>query len=191
MIKTRFVAASLALLIGATLVGANDAAAQKVATNYDTSVDFTKYKTYKWVTIQGATYPNQLMDMQIKQAIDSTLKGFGMVMKDSGDVDVYVAYQISVQQSTQYNTFGTGGGGMYGGGWGWGGMGGGMSTTTPQTINTGTLVVDLYDPALKQLVWQSTATKQMNPSSDAAKNQENLQKAVNKMFKNYPPEAKK
>jgi hypothetical protein len=65
-----------------------------------------------------------------------------------------------------------------------------MSTTTPQTINTGTLVVDLYDPAMKQLIWQSTATKQMNPSSDAAKNQANLQKAVDKMFKKYPPEAK-
>ena len=182
MIKIRLVAASLALVLGATLVGANDAAAQKVATNYDTKVDFTQYKTYKWVTIEGATYPNQLQDMQIKQAVDSALKGFGMVMKDSGDVNVYVAYQVAVNQSTQYNTFGTGGG--YGGGWGWGG---GMSTTTPQTINTGTLVIDLYDPALKQLVWQATATKQLNPSSDASKNQANLQKAVNKMFQDYPP----
>jgi len=188
MLKTRFVAASLALAFGAILVGANDAAAQKVATNYDTKVDFTQYKTYKWVDITGAKYPNQLTDMQIRQAIDSVLSMKGMVKKDSGDVNAYVAYQISVQQSTQYNTFGTGPG--MAGGWGWGGMGGGMSTTTPQTINTGTLVVDLYDPGMKQLVWQSTATKQMNPSSDAAKNQANLQKAVDKMFKDYPPEAK-
>ncbi len=188
MTKTRLIAASLALAVGAMLVGANDAAAQKVATNYDTSVDFMKYKTYKWVTIEGAAYPNQLQDMQIKQAIDSALKGFGMVRQDSGDVSVYVAYQVSVNQSTQYNTYGTGGVGMGGGGWGWGG---GMSTTTPQTINTGTLVVDLYDPAMKQLVWQSTATKQLNPSSDAAKNQANLQKAVNKMFQKYPPGAAK
>jgi len=167
MLKTRLVAASLAVMLGATLLGANDAAAQKVATNYDTKVDFTQYKTYN------------------RQAIDSTLSTKGMTKADGDNANVYVAYQISVQQSTQYNTFGTGPG--MAGGWGWGG---GMSTTTPQTINTGTLVVDLYDPAMKQLVWQSTATKQMNPSSDAAKNQANLQKAVNKMFKNYPPEAK-
>lgn len=188
MIKTRLVAASLALVFAAGFVGANDAAAQKVATNYDTKVTFTNYKTYKWVDITGATYPNQLTDMQIRQAIDSTLATKGMVKQDSGEVSVYVAYQISVQQSTQYNTYGTGGVGMGAGAWGWGG---GMSTTTPQTINTGTLVVDLYDPAMKQLVWQATASKQMNPSSDAAKNQANLQKAVNKMFKNYPPGAAK
>ena len=185
MLKTRLVAASLALAVGAMFVGANDAAAQKVATNYDTKVDFTQYKTYKWVNITGATYPNQLTDMQIRQAIDSVLATKGMTKADGDDANVYVAYQVSVQQSTQYNTFGTGPG--MAGGWGWGG---GMSTTTPQTINTGTLVVDLYDPAMKQLVWQSTATKQMNPSSDAAKNQANLQKAVDKMFKDYPPEAK-
>lgn len=187
MLKTRLVAASLAVMLGAMLLGANDAAAQKVATNYDTKVDFTQYKTYKWVDITGATYPNQLVDTQIRQAIDSTLAMKGMTKADGDDANVYVAYQISVQQSTQYNTYGTGGVGMGAGAWGWGG---GMSTTTPQTINTGTLVVDLYDPAMKQLVWQSTATKQMNPSSDAAKNQANLQKAVDKMFKNYPPEAK-
>ena len=189
MLKTRLVAASLAVMLGAMLVGANDAAAQKVATNYDTKVDFTQYKTYKWVDITGAKYPNQLMDMQIRQAIDSVLATKGMTKADGNDANVYVAYQISVQQSTQYNTFGTGPG--MAGGWGWGGMGGGMSTTTPQTINTGTLVVDLYDPALKQLIWQSTASKQMNPSSNAEKNQANLQKAVDKMFKNFPPGAKK
>jgi hypothetical protein len=192
MTKTRLVAASLAIAFGAMLVGANDAAAQKVATNFDTKVDFTQYKTYKWVTIEGAKYPNQLTDMQIRQAIDSVLKGDGMVKVDSGDASVYVAYQLSVTQATQYNSFSTGGGGvMGGGGWGWGGGGMGMTTTTPQTIQNGTLVVDLYDPALKQLVWQATASKQMNPSSDAAKNQANLQKAVDKMFKNYPPGAAK
>lgn len=182
MKQTRIIAARLALVLGAMLLSANQLAAQKVATNYDTKVDFTKYKTYKWVPIEGVTYPNQLMDAQIKQAIDSTLTTKGMVRQDSGEVSVYLAYQLSVSQSTQYNSFGTGGG------WGWSA---GMTTTTPETINTGTLVVDLYDPALKQLVWQSSGTKQMNPSSDATKNQQNLLKAVTKMFKDYPPGAAK
>ena len=44
------------------------------------------------------------------------------------------------------------------------------------TIQNGTLVIDLYDPAMQQLVWQSTATKQLNPSSNAQKNQANLLK---------------
>lgn len=188
MQTSRIITARLALVFGALLASAGAAAAQDVATNYDTSVDFSKYKTYHWVDIQGATYPNQLTDLMIRNAIDSTLKMKGLVRQDSaGDnVSLFVGYQLTTQQTKQLNTFGTGGG-AWGYGGGWGGMGGGMSTTTVQNLTEGTLAVDLYDPAMKQLVWQSTATKTLNPSSNAQKNQQNMQKAANKMFKNYPP----
>jgi len=62
-----------------------------------------------------------------------------------------------------------------------------MSTTTVSNITDGTLAVDLYDPAMQQLVWQGTASETINPSSNAQKNQANTLKAVEKMFKNYPP----
>ncbi|HQR18782.1 MAG TPA: DUF4136 domain-containing protein, partial [Gemmatimonadales bacterium] len=64
-----------------------------------------------------------------------------------------------------------------------------MGSVTSETIEIGTLAVDMYDPAKQQLIWQATATKQLNPSSNAQKNQANLQKAVNKMFEKYPPGA--
>jgi hypothetical protein len=123
----------------------------------------------------------------IRKAVDSTLKMKGLVRQDSaGDnVSLFVGYQLTTTQQKQLNTYGTGGG-AWGYGGGWGGMGG-MSTTTVDTYTEGTLAVDLYDPAMKQLVWQSTGTKTLNPSSDAAKNQANVQKATDKMFKNYPP----
>jgi len=186
--KTTRIAATLALVLGATVLSAGAAFGQKVATNFDTKVNFSQYKTYHWVDIQGATYPNQLTDLMIRNAIDSTLKMKGLVRQDSGTVDLYVGYQLTTTQQTQLNTFGTGGGAWgYGGGWG----GGGMSTTTTQTLTEGTLAVDLYDPTMKQLVWQSTATKTLNPSSNAEKNQANIQKATNKMFQAYPPGAAK
>jgi len=175
-----------ALTLGATLVVTGSAAAQKVSTNYDQTVDFTAFKTYNWVDIQGASYPSSLVDAQIRAAVDSTLKAKGMTKVDSGG-QVYVAYQVTTQQQKQLNTFGTGGGG-FGGGWGWGG---GMSTTTTSTITDGTLAIDIYDPVKKQIIWQGTATKQLNPSSDAAKNQQNLQKAINKLLGSYPPGAQK
>lgn len=188
MTRTRTLATRLVLVLGAMVFAANYAAAQKVATNYDTSVDFTKYKTYKWVDITGATYPNQLTDLMIRNAIDSTLRMHGLTKVDNDPASLYVGYQLTTQQQKQLNTYGTGGAGWgYGGGWG----GGGMSTTTVQNLTEGTLAVDLYDPAMKQLVFQTTATKTLNPSSNAEKNQANMQKAANKMFQNYPPGAKK
>jgi hypothetical protein len=186
MIRTRLRAARLVLVLGALVVGANYAQAQQVATNYDTSIDFSKYKTYQWVNIDGATYPDQLTDLMIRNAVDSTLRMKGLVRQDSGSVSLFVGYQLATTQDKEWNAYGTGGG------YGWrGGAGMGMATATQSTVTTGTLAVDLYDPALKQLVWKSTATKQLNPSSDPAKNQKNMQNATNKMFKNFPPTPKK
>ena len=66
-------------------------------------------------------------------------------------------------------------------------MGGGMATATSSTIQTGTLAVDFYDPAQKQLIWRGSATKTLNPPKEPNKRQKNLDKAVAKLLKNFPP----
>jgi hypothetical protein len=92
-----------------------------------------------------------------------------------------VAYQASITEQKQWNAYGTGGGWR---------MGGGMATATSTTIQTGTLAVDFYDPAQKQLIWRGSATKTLNPPKDPDKRQKNLDKAVAKLLKNFPPPAK-
>ena len=74
-----------------------------------------------------------------------------------------------------------------GGGWRFGGM----ASATSSTIDNGTLVVDIYDVAKQQLVWNGSAAKTLNPSSNQQKNVQNLNKAIAKMMKDYPPPAKK
>jgi len=54
------------------------------------------------------------------------------------------------------------------------------------TINVGSLVLDMYDPTTKQLVWPGTATNKIDPSSNQEKNQKNLNKAMQKVLKYYP-----
>jgi hypothetical protein len=49
----------------------------------------------------------------------------------------------------------------------------------------------MYDPAAKQLVWRGTASKTIDPKAKPEKRQKNLQKAVAKLLKNYPPKQKK
>jgi len=66
-------------------------------------------------------------------------------------------------------------------------FGGGMATATSSTIDVGTIVVDMYDSKAKQLVWTGSATKTIDPSSNQEKNQKNLDKAMEKLLKNYPP----
>ena len=156
--------------------------AQDIKVNYVPGTSFSKYKTYKWVTISGAEQPNQIVDQQIKQAVDGQLATKGMTKTDSDDADMYVAYQVSITQQQQWNAYGTGGGWRFGGG---------MASATSSTIQIGTLAVDFYDPQPHQLIWQGQATKSLNPSKDPQKNQDRLNKAVAKLLKDFPPNAGK
>ena len=63
--------------------------------------------------------------------------------------------------------------------------------TSSETINMGTIVLDMYDTAAKKMVWTGRATKQLKPSNNPEKNIKNLKKAMAKLLKNYPPPIKK
>ena len=155
------------------------ALAQDVTTNSMPGTDFGKYHTYKWVTVDGAQYPNQILDAQIKASIDKQLATKGLTKTDSDNADLDLAYQTTVTQSKEWNAYGTGG-------VRWGG---GMGTATESVINTGTLVVDMYDPATKKLVWQGRATKTLDTNAKEDKRQKNLDKATAKLLKNFPPKS--
>jgi hypothetical protein len=153
--------------------------AQEVSTNAMPGVDFSKYHTYKWVTIEGATYPNQIVDTQIKQAIDSQLAAKGLTKTDGEKADLLIGYQTSISTEKQWNAYGTGG-------FRWGG---GMASAQQSTIATGTLVLDMYDPATKQLVWTGRASKTLDSSANQDKKQKNLDNAMKKLLKNFPPKS--
>ena len=75
--------------------------------------------------------------------------------------------------------------------WGWGGWGGwgGMqtTTTTSSTINIGTLDLDFYDVSTKKQVWRGEASKTLGSGKDPQKVEKNINKAMAKLFKKYPP----
>jgi len=77
--------------------------------------DFSKYHTYKWVPIEGASYPNQIVDGEIKLAVDSQLAAKGLTKTDGDKADLFVGYQIAVNQQKQWNAYGMGGGIRWGG----------------------------------------------------------------------------
>jgi hypothetical protein len=167
------------LLFCLALVFSAGCLAQDVTYNFMPGTDFSKYHSYKWVTIEGGAHPNQIMNQEIMQAIDSQLAAKGMTKTDSDKADLYVGYQVAVDQEKQWNAWGTGRG-----------FGGGMGSATSSTISNGTLVLDMYDPGSKQLVWTGRATKTLDPSSNQEKNMKNLNKAMAKLLKNYPPKQK-
>ena len=175
-------------ITGLVLVWCVAASAQDIKYNFLQGTDFSKFKTYKWVQIPNVQYPNSIMDDQIKRAIDSQLALKGLT-KTEDNPDLYVAYQVAVNQEKQWNSYSTGGD-MWGwGGWrGWGGMS--TTTTTSSTINIGTLNLDIYDVATKKQIWRGAASKTLGSGKDPKKVEKNLNKAMAKLLKKYPPPAK-
>jgi len=163
---------------------------QDVRYNYAHQDDFSKYKSYRWAQIKGAEQPDQITDQQIKTAFDEELAKKGLSKTDAESADLLIGYQVSLgteKQITMYDT-GWGYGPGWGGGW-YGGGGGGMTTGTTSTISVGQIDLDMYDPAIKSLVWRGTASKTLDTKAKPEKRMKNLRKAAAKMLKNYPPPA--
>ena len=49
----------------------------------------------------------------------------------------------------------------------------------------------MYSPSEKKLVWRGTASKTIDTRAKPEKQQKNLQKAMAKLLKNFPPPVKK
>jgi len=174
----------LFVLIGMMFLFAGKSSAQQVKTDYDRSADFGQYKTYSWEHVKT----KEPLDVdRIKNAVNAALAAKGWTQVDSsGDVSI-VAIEMTRNQQT-LNTFYNG----FGGGWGWrrfGGGGFGEATTTTETYKVGTLVVDLFDTKTKKLLWRGTSSDTL--SNNADKNIKNLDKGVEKMFKQFPPGSSK
>lgn len=166
--------------------------AQDVRYNFDRSTDFSKYKTYKWVQIKDATALNQLQDNQLKAAVDAELSKKGL-MKTDGDADLLIGYQAAIGQEKQFTAYTSGFGPGWGYGPGWGRYGGFESSTTTgqtSTIHVGAVGLDMYDAAKHDLVWRGEVSKTLDMKAKPDKQQSNLQKAIAKLLKNYPPRIK-
>jgi Domain of unknown function (DUF4136) len=128
----------------------------------------------------GAEDP--LIDQEIKRAIDEQLAHKGLTRVERNG-DLQVIYHVALRQEMSISLFGSG--------WpqrAYGGWPNGFVQGETSTIPIGTLVVDLYDPVRKQLIWRGGATKSIELKKDPDKNYKNLQKSLAKLFKNYPPQ---
>lgn len=182
--RTCFVWVVALLVVTGTLLG------QDVRYNFDKSTDFSKFRTYKWVSLKDAPKVNDLVDKQIKDAVDSQLATKGLSKVEGDDADLYIGYQVGVTSEKQFTSFDSGWGagpGWYRGGW-YGG--GGMTTGSTSTIYIGQLALDMNDRSNKELVWRGVVSKTIDTKAKPDKQAKNLNKAVAKLLKNYPPKSK-
>jgi len=139
--------------------------------NSDLHTNFERYKTYSWTKIETS---NSLWDARVKAAVDWELAAKGWTQVPSGG-DVLVAAHLTTQTETEtvYSGFG-------------GGRGGGRTTTKYlYTYKAGTLLVDMSDSNTRNMLWRGVSSDTL--AGDPEKNTKKLHKAVQKMFRQFPP----
>lgn len=172
---------SLKLLLPVALTSAFVLCAA-VHTDYDKKADFSKYHTYSWIGVQAG---NSLWQSRITSAVDSALAAKGWSKVESGGDATVSAFGRTTEQDT-LETYYTGFPGWgWRAGW-WGGMGG-MGTTTTQVIpeKIGNLTVDVFDSSSKQLIFRGVASEAVSDKPE--KDEKKMDKAVDDMFKKFPP----
>jgi len=175
-----------ALLACSMLLFAGIAAAQDVKIDFDKAFDFATVKTYS-IKI-GTTWGNDLSQRRVLAEFDEAIAAKGWKKVPEGQADVQVLLHGATQTKHDATTFYTGMGGGYGG-YRYGGMSTGSAQTVVNDYTVGTLVVDMFDVKSKSLIFRGTAEDEL--SDNPEKNAKKLEKASSKMFKNFPPSAKK
>ena len=148
--------------------------AQRITTEFDESVDFTKFKTFAirdgQLKSPSPALNSELTKKRVEADIERALTARGLT-KASGPSDLNVFYTLGSMRRVETETFPAG----------WRGRG----TRVARVPNTeGNLVIDLRDPTTRALVWRGVATEETpNPAKLAEKLDDMVKKAIAK----YPP----
>ena len=173
-------------IAGVHALASTAAVAQDRYTDNDHPANFAAIKTFQAKI--ATSWNNQISEKRVLDEITQALTEKGWKSVDANP-DALVLLHGATEKQKSLNTFYSGGG--YGGyGYrGWGGMGGmGTATTTTSEYIVGTLVVDIFDAKSKGLMYRGTATDELSDKPE--KNAKKLQKASDKMFKDFPPGSK-
>jgi hypothetical protein len=172
--RSRSAAAQTAVLLLSLLAGAA-AWGQKIDVQFDSSVDFSKYKTFTVrngsLNSRNPALNGELVQKQIEADIRKDLTARGLTEATNGAGDLNVFYHFGSQRKSELEAFPAG--------WrGWG------TRWARVPYAEGTLVIDLRDPGPHSLVWRGIASEE---KSDAADIRKKLDKMVEKAIDKYPP----
>jgi len=151
----------------------------RVTSDYETSTDFSKYKTFAFYK-KGIDKVDisDLDKRRILKAVENEMLAKGFTKSEKPDVLVNI-FTKSRQKVDIYND------NMYFGWHPWYyGPNYGMHISK---YTEGTLFIDLIDAKKKELAWQGIGSGALNTSGDAIKKEEKIKEFVAEIMAKYPP----
>ena len=176
--------------LGLVLVASIGCQSISVSTDWDTSHDFSQYKSYAWLpeppdqTAESARLHNALIDSRVREAVNSQLASKGYRYSSIEGADLLVTYYLGLESKidvdTIYSSYGYGYRGWYG------------APAGPQTVvrqyEEGSLLLDFLEPKSRALLWRGSASTRVGGNSNPEKSRKTINAAVEKILKKFPPE---
>lgn len=165
-----------------------------VDTDYDPAVDFSSYRTFKWIpradrTRQDTAEISPLFSKRLRYTVDRVLTAKGYRQASSGPADFLITFHVGLKDKVEVTDYGYGYGGFRGSSarynnyWG--------SSYYSQDIDVYQftemrLVLDFVDSKSNELIWRGLATGVI---SGIGSDEKRIHDAVEKMLGKFPPGA--
>jgi hypothetical protein len=144
--------------------------------DYDPEYNFSGLKTYDWIPDPTVTAQAELVEKHLRKAVDSKLNEMGYT-HTTQDADFLIAVHIGRQNKTELTPIGYNYGGWYGG-------------VNVYQYEEGTLVFDLVDQKEKNLFYRGVVRAEIKHNVTFEERQKRIKKAVEKIFRYFPPDQK-
>jgi hypothetical protein len=156
-----------------------------VKSDYDPTIDFKSYKTYRWVDFENMNdddlAKNPLLRERIISAVDYELLKKNFVLKESDNVDLLLIVHGLRQEKLDVNEWGVG----YRYDPWWDPEDGAVDVSH---YKQGTLVIDVVDAQSDELIWRGLGTCILKDHCDPEDMQKAAKKYVAKVLSDFPPE---
>jgi hypothetical protein len=156
--------------------------------DYDTTYDFTKLKTYAWLPSPPGSQMEDLTEKRFIQAVDTQLgaKGYS---QSAESPDFLISLQgIKKTVSSGSTAVGASIGVPMGGR---GSMSLGVGKSRERVKQQGTLALNFLDRQTNAIIWQATATAEIQPKSSPEEQQQAINQVITELMKNFPPQPSK
>jgi len=176
---------NLRLFFLITIITLSSCSTVRVVSDYDSKVDFSKYKTFAFYKkgIDKASV-SDLDKKRIMRAIEAELLAKGFTKSSNPDMLISIFTKSREQVNVTDNNFGWGLG--WGFGWGFNPWFYGRQNINVNQYTEGTLFIDFIDKNKKELIWQGIGSGAMKMSS-VEKKEERIKEFVREIISTYPP----
>ena len=162
------------IVLAVSTLAAHGAFAQKITTEFDAGVDFSKFRTFAirdgQLNSRNPALNSELTKKRVEAEIGRSLTAKGLTPA-SGNSDLNVFYRLGSARRVETETYPAG----------WRGLG---TRVARVPHSESTLIIDLRDTATRSLAWRGIATEEQR---DPAKLADKLEAMVKKSLAKYPP----